>query len=63
MISLEEKAKADYESVMSTRWEMGREEGAQIRSLEIARNMKDKGYSANEIETITGLPEETIAAL
>jgi len=63
MISLEEKARADYESVISTAKDDGREEGARLRSFDIARNMIDKGYPASEIEVITGLSEEEIKSL
>ena len=79
MISLEEKARADYESVLSTAKDEGREEGlaegreeglaegreegAEQRSLQIARNMKDNGYPTEEIEVITGLTKEEIKSL
>jgi len=67
MISLEEKAKADYESVLSTASddgrEKGREEGREEGILEVARNMKAGGEAIERIAMFTGLSEETITAL
>ena len=41
----------------------GRAEGAHNMALEIARKMKDKGFNADEIITMTGLTHEDIASL
>ena len=41
----------------------GRAEGKVERNVEIARNMKAKGYAINDIADITGLTAEEIAAL
>jgi predicted transposase/invertase (TIGR01784 family) len=41
----------------------GRAEGIESGKLEIARKMKETGDSVERIQTITGLPVETIEKL
>jgi len=53
------KGQKDYESNMVYAKRAGRAE----RDLEIARKMKEMGDSIERIQTITGLPIETIANL
>ena len=43
--------------------EEGREEGRKEGSIDIARKMKDKGFTASDIAEITGLPVSEIAEL
>ena len=50
------KSELDYQSGM----ENARREGINQASLEIARKMKEMGDSIEKIQTITGLPPETI---
>ena len=43
--------------------EQGRNEGEVSKALDMARAMKNKGYSNDEISELTGLPEEDIEKL
>jgi len=43
--------------------EKGMEKGHVEKTLEIARKMKEMGFSNEQIQTATGLPAETIAKL
>jgi len=41
----------------------GRTEGHAEKALEIARKMKEMGFLAEQIQTVTGLPAESIEQL
>lgn len=43
--------------------EKGRKEGEKMKQLEIARNMKAKGFAAKDISELTGLPVKEIKEL
>ena len=43
--------------------EKGRKEGEKMKQLEIARNMKAKGFAAEDISELTGLPVKEIKEL
>lgn len=43
--------------------EKGRKEGEKKKQLEIARNMKAKGFAAEDISELTGLPVKEIKEL
>ena len=58
------KSQLDYQSGMANAKREGRaeglEQGKEKRTLEIARKMKEMGEPIEKIQTITGLPPETI---
>jgi predicted transposase/invertase (TIGR01784 family) len=58
-----EKNRLDRGQELYERREEGRAEGRADEKLEIARKMKAMGDSAERIQTITGLPPETIEQL
>ena len=57
------KAYRDYYACLEYREEKGRREGENEERMKIARAMKSKGFSAEEIAGITGLPIEEAGQL
>ena len=51
------------EEGMEKGMEKGRKEGEKMKQLEIARNMKAKGFAAEDISELTGLPVKEIKEL
>jgi predicted transposase YdaD len=54
------KNKLDWQASMVGAKREGLAEGLEKRTLEIARKMKEMGEPIEKIQTITGLPPETI---
>lgn len=57
------KVYRDYYACLEYREEKGRREGENEERMKIARAMKSKGFSAEEIAGITGLPIEEAGQL
>ena len=56
-------AKYNYDSGMAGAREAGIEEGEKLKQMQIAKKMKEKGITKEEIEEITGLSQEEIKNL
>lgn len=56
-------AEMERESELEFAKEEGREEGKEEGKLEVARNMKEKGYGLGDIMLLTGVSEEQIRTL
>jgi predicted transposase/invertase (TIGR01784 family) len=53
----------DLKNVMTTKYEEGIKEGIKVRNIEIAQNLKNKGFNVTEIAELTGLTEQEIKGL
>ena len=57
------KTYRDLKNSLDTAEEKGREEGEQLKAMNIARKMKYKGFSVADISDFTGLSDEEIDSL
>ena len=57
------KTYRDLKNSLDTAEEKGRNEGRAAEKLDIARNMKSKGFTADDILAMTGLSEEEIDSI
>jgi len=53
----------DLKNVVDTSREEGREEGREERNFEVAQNMKEKGFTVEQIASVTGLTTQEIEYL